>query len=114
MKNPKPEFWTLLDRLTAQSKIVIDRPAGSSHPCYPQMIYPLDYGYLEGTTGGDGAGIDIWVGSLPEKMICGILCTADVLKNDVEIKILFGCTESEIEQILRFLNDSEFLKCMVV
>lgn len=25
------------------------------------MIYPIDYGYLAGTTGGDGEGIDVFV-----------------------------------------------------
>lgn len=114
MELSNPQFWSLLDRLVAGSKIIIDRPAGARHPRYPHMVYPLDYGYLDGTTAGDGSGIDIWVGSLPERSICGILCTADILKKDVEIKILAGCTEAEVKSILDFLNDSEYLKCMVV
>ena len=41
-------FWIYLDELIAQSKIIIDRPKGSVHPRYPQIVYELDYGYLDG------------------------------------------------------------------
>jgi inorganic pyrophosphatase len=66
------------------------------------MIYPLDYGYLEGTSTPDGGGIDVWVGSDPTKMLTGILCTFDTLKQDAEFKILLGCTESDVRLIQDF------------
>ena len=28
-------------------KVVMDRPLGSSHPKYPDMIYSINYGYVE-------------------------------------------------------------------
>jgi len=43
-------FWQTFDRLILESEIVIDRPKSSAHPRYPDFIYPLDYGYLKGTT----------------------------------------------------------------
>ena len=52
-------FWQAFDRLILESEIVIDRPKGSAHPRYPDFIYPLDYGYLKGTTAMDGSGIDV-------------------------------------------------------
>jgi inorganic pyrophosphatase len=110
-------FWTHLDQLAATSQIVIDRPKGSIHPRYPTMIYPLDYGYLDGTTAGDGAGIDVWVGSLgadQEDRPNAILCTIDLWKRDAEIKILIGCTESDIETIVNFTNDGGMMQCMVI
>ncbi len=51
-------------QLIVTNSLVIDRPKGSSHPRYPHVIYPLDYGYLENTTSSDGDGIDVWLGSL--------------------------------------------------
>jgi len=57
-------FWHELDELAAACPVVIDRPKGSRHPRYPDMIYPYDYGYLEGTQAADGGGIDCWIGSL--------------------------------------------------
>jgi predicted acetyltransferase len=48
------DFWQALDKLVSDSEIVIDRPKGSAHPRYPEFIYPLEYGYLKGTTAMDG------------------------------------------------------------
>ncbi|MBE9475248.1 MAG: inorganic pyrophosphatase, partial [Chloroflexi bacterium] len=56
------DFWEHLERLIEESKIVVDRPKGTAHPQFPEMIYPLDYGYLKGTTSTDGGGLDVWVG----------------------------------------------------
>lgn len=63
------DFWTALDNLVKQSKIVIDRPRGTAHPKYPDFIYKVDYGYLENTSSMDGGGIDVWVGTKEEKEI---------------------------------------------
>ena len=92
-------FWTKLDRLVAGGAIRIDRPAGSAHPRYPSFIYPLDYGYLEGVGSSDGNDLDVWVGSLPGGAVTAILCTVDLAKRDVEVKILLGCMPDEARQI---------------
>lgn len=90
-------FWELADRLVAQSRITIDRPRGSTHPRYPESEYPLDYGYLDGTTTMDGGGIDLWRGSLLEQSVTGVIITIDVVKRDAELKLLVGCTAAEAE-----------------
>lgn len=99
-------FWQSIDELVATCKAVVDRPKGSRHPRYPAIVYPLDYGYLEGSTSGDGGGIDIWVGSLPDKHVVGIAVTVDLHKRDSEIKILLGLTEQEISTIYQFHNEA--------
>jgi inorganic pyrophosphatase len=98
------EFWQYLDTLALGSRLVIDRPRGSTHPRFPDQAYPLDYGYLEGTTTVDGGGIDLWVGSNGTGHINGLLCTVDLFKRDGEMKLLFGCTEQDVQQILDFVN----------
>jgi inorganic pyrophosphatase len=100
-------FWTHLNSLVTQNKIVLDRPKGSHHPRYPDLVYPLDYGYLDGTTAADGGGIDVWIGSQPERNITGIVATVDLVKSDAEIKILLGCTEEDIQTILDFHNNDK-------
>ena len=60
---PETAFWHGVTELLITNSLIIDRPKGSPHPRYPQMIYPLDYGYLENTTSADGGGIDVWLGS---------------------------------------------------
>jgi len=97
-------FWQHLDALVAASEIIIDRPAGTAHPRYPEVIYPLDYGYLQATTSPDGDGIDVWIGNLPEKHIVAVICTVDMHKRDSEIKLLLGCTPAECERILAHHN----------
>src|SRR5712664_3183857 len=100
-------FWQKLDTLLQQSEIIIDRPRGSAHPRYPDFIYPLDYGYLLGTTSGDLAGIDIWCGSLSTRQPTGVMVTLDLLKRDSEIKILLGCTREEMTLIAEWHNQGE-------
>ncbi|MDR0406556.1 MAG: hypothetical protein LBH38_00510 [Holosporales bacterium] len=89
-------FWATLDHLLTEHRLIIDRPKGTAHPRFPTLIYPLDYGYLEGTTSADGQGIDVFVGTASHKEVIGILCTFDKVKKDSEIKILYACTEKEV------------------
>jgi len=98
-------------QLVATNSIVIDRPKGSPHPRYPKVIYPLHYGYLEGTRSADGDGTDVWLGSLNtiDKTLTGILCTFDTLKRDIEIKLLIGCTEVDLQIIQDFHKEMHTL-----
>lgn len=107
------EFWSYLDQLVATSRIVIDRPRGSIHPRYPEITYPLDYGYLEGTRATDGAGVDLWVGAGGVGPVQGILCTVDLLKRDTEVKLLLGCTEAELQEILALSNGGSLRATLV-
>ena len=42
-------------------KVIIDRPLGSRHPKYKDMIYPINYGYIEGIIAPDGEEQDAYV-----------------------------------------------------
>ena len=39
----------------------IDRPLGTAHPRSPKLIYKINYGYVNGVMGGDGAEQDIYL-----------------------------------------------------
>ena len=93
-------FWASLDRLVSESTITIDRPQGTTHPRYPTLVYPLDYGYLSGTKAKDGNEVDVWRGSLPSPAVTAVVCTVDLLKRDTEVKLLLGCTAQEAAIIL--------------
>jgi inorganic pyrophosphatase len=103
----KHDFWDYLQQLVDTSQIMIDRPKGSTHYRYPDSIYPVDYGFLEGTTSIDSGGVDIWVGSLGEKKVVGALCTVDLLKRDTELKILLDCKYDEIQAIIHLVNTDQ-------
>lgn len=98
-------YWQHMDQLVQDCEIVIDRPRGTTHPRYPDFVYPYDYGYLKGTQAVDGGGIDVWVGSLPGRRVTGLICTVDLTKHDAEIKILIGCTPEEAQAILKTHNE---------
>jgi ribosomal-protein-alanine N-acetyltransferase len=107
-------FWHIFDKLVTESEIIIDRPKHSAHPRYPNFIYPLDYGYLKGTTAIDGGGIDVWRGSDTALEINAIMCVVDLVKRDSEIKLLIGCTEDEKAEVYRVHNDTEFMKGILI
>ena len=51
----------LIPWLGKQIEVIVDRPRGTQHPKWPNLIYPIDYGYLPGTIGGDGDPIDVYL-----------------------------------------------------
>ncbi len=98
------EFWEYLRKLVTSSEIVIERPKGSEHQRYPQGTYPADYGYLSGTLAMDGGGVDIWIGTLGNQQVVGVLCCVDLLKKDTELKVIYDCSVDEVQAIVDFVN----------
>lgn len=102
-------FWQKLDSLVLSTNIVISQAQGTRHPKYPNMVYPVDYGYLEDTDQ-----IKLYKGSLKRTSLDAILIVADILKRDLEVKLLWGCTEEEETKIMRFINQTDFQKGILV
>lgn len=48
-------------------KVTVDRPLGSKHPDY-DMIYPVNYGYIEGIFAGDGEEQDAYILGINEPL----------------------------------------------
>ena len=48
-------------------KITVDRPLGSRHPEF-DMIYPVNYGYVEGVFAGDGEEQDAYILGINEPL----------------------------------------------
>lgn len=107
------DLWDFLDRMIASSKLVIDRPKGTCHPRFPELVYPLDYGYLDGTLSCDSGGIDVWLGSTGSHYLSGILVTVDAFKRDAEIKLLLGCSEEEIQTAYECSNHDDMRAILV-
>ncbi|MCX6654204.1 MAG: hypothetical protein NTY03_03675 [Candidatus Bathyarchaeota archaeon] len=43
-------FWGHLERLLAESRVIIDVPKGTKNLKFPKELLTIDYGYLEGTS----------------------------------------------------------------
>lgn len=41
--------------------LIIDRPIGSMHPEYPDLIYPVNYGYIPNVFSRDGKELDVYL-----------------------------------------------------
>lgn len=67
---------------------VIDRPMGTCHPRHPEMIYPINYGYVPGVKAGDGLEQDVYVLGIdrPIKQFSGIVIGVYHRLNDCEDK----------------------------
>ena len=68
--------------------VTIDRPLGSTHPKYPELQYPVNYGYVKGVMAADGEEQDAYVIGVKEavKEFTGILIAIVHRMNDVEDK----------------------------
>ena len=42
-------------------KVIVDRPVGSRHPKYKDIVYPVNYGYIKGVIAPDGEEQDAYV-----------------------------------------------------
>ncbi len=42
-------------------KVTVDRPLGSRHPKHKNIIYPINYGYIEGIIAPDGEEQDAYI-----------------------------------------------------
>ncbi|TGY65760.1 Inorganic pyrophosphatase [Dubosiella muris] len=107
-------FWQKLDTLLLSCTCTIDRPKGSTHFKYSNLVYPVDYGFLADSVGSDQSPIDLFKGSGKANRVEAIAISADILKKDCEVKLLVGCTEQETEKILQFLNQTQFQKAILV
>ena len=106
-------FWQKLDTLLMSGDLTVDRPKGSKHPMYTNMEYPVDYGYLHGLVTGDPEQVGVYQGSLGGFQVDAIVVCVDILKKDLEVKLLVGCSEEEITSILCFLNQTDFKKTIL-
>lgn len=69
-------------------QVVIDRQLGSRHPAYPDVVYPVNYGYIPGVTAGDGEAQDAYVLGVdqPVERFSGRVIARIIRRDDVEEK----------------------------
>lgn len=95
--------WDAWEALIEEQGYTIDRPYRSAHPRFPEIIYPLDYGFINGTLGTDGEEVDLFVGSASNGLVAALL-TTDYGRGDREFKLLYNCTPAEIYLANGFIN----------
>ena len=94
---------------TKNVTIIIDRPIGSAHPLYPNLIYPINYGYIPGTIAADGEPEDAYLLGInfPVSTFTGHIIARIHREDDVEDKWVIApegmtFTEAEIQKAVTF------------
>jgi inorganic pyrophosphatase len=95
--------WDAWAQCITQNGLTIERPRTTAHPDYPSVVYPLDYGYVEGTLSTDGEPLDVFVGTAPTGLV-GAILTADHRQHDREVKLLYDCSPTEAYTAHGFIN----------
>ena len=106
-------FWQKLDTLCMSSGIKIDRPKDSVHPLYSNLVYPVNYGYLDSEESAE-LRIDVFKGDARSLKVQAVVVCADILKKDVDVKLIVGCSPEEENRILQFLNQTDFQKTVII
>jgi len=91
--------------------VKIDRPLGSAHPEHPDMIYPVNYGYIPESLAPDGEEQDVYVLGVKEPVdsFTGELVAIIHRKDDIEDKWVAAPTNSKWtpEQIMKEVSFTE-------
>ncbi len=91
--------------------VVIDRPTGSAHPVHPDIVYPINYGYIPGIIASDGECQDAYILGVEEPIseFTGIVIAIVHRLNDTEDKWVVApsghrYTRTEIADQIHFME----------
>ncbi len=97
--------------LGKEVSIKIDRPLGSRHPEYPNLIYPLNYGYLPGKFSEfDGEEIDAYVMGVDKKIdnFTGrVIAVVKRKSGNEEFKLVVAKKDYSVDEIMRAVEFQE-------
>ncbi|MEN6313971.1 MAG: GrpB family protein [Clostridiaceae bacterium] len=102
----KAQVWSFLGKTVT---VTIDRPLGSVHPKHDDMIYPINYGYIDGIIAPDGEELDVYIygEDKPLDEFTGRVIAIVHREDDIEDKLVAipdGITfsASEIKSVVSF------------
>lgn len=107
-------FWQKVDTLFLSSNLKISRKKGETHPNFKNLVYPVDYGHLQDTVSINSEGISVYVGSKGHSSVTALAVAADILEKSIDVKVLCGCTEEEVLDVLHFLNQTDYQKTVLI
>ena len=90
-------------------KVIVDRPIGSVHPKHKDLIYPLNYGYVDCILAGDGEEQDAYIIGInyPLNVFVGEIIAIIHRKNDIEDKWVVAPKESKFTK-QQIIDATEF------
>lgn len=106
-------FWQKVDTLYSFGDFKLKYKKGTKHDRYPSLEYPFDYGYIKTLDIDDEISMEVFKGNHSKRVEAVVLCV-DILMKRFEVKALVGLNENDQNEVLRFLNQTEFQKTIVV
>ena len=95
--------------LGKEVNIIMDRPVGTRHPKHPEIVYPINYGYIDGMLSADGEGIDVYLLGIHEplesfraKIIAVVRREDDIEDKLAAAPVGMDFSEEEIAREIRF------------
>ena len=100
-------------------KVTVDRTMGSRHPKYSDIVYPVNYGYIEGVIAPDGEEQDAYILGVdkPVKEFTGKVIAVIHRFDDIEDKWVVApegtnFSKEEIERAVHF--QEQYFKYSVI
>lgn len=91
--------------------VYIDRPLGMKHPKFPDIIYPVNYGYIKEIKAADNEYQDVYIIGTDEplKICIGKVYAIVIRENDIEDKLIVVTNDKEynIDEIEKYINFQE-------
>lgn len=112
-----PYIYSLVDKsgsnfdclIGCTVNVKVDRPLGSVHPKHSDIVYKLNYGYIEGIIASDGEEQDAYIVGVdtPLEEFTGKIIAIIHRKNDIENKWVVApenkdFSKAEIERLIHF------------
>ena len=107
-------FWQKIDTLYLSNEVKVLRQKGDVHPTFKNLIYPVNYGRLKDTASVNQDGVSVYLGTGNRNEITAVVVAADILSKEIDVKLLVGCSAEEEDKVLRFLNQTDYQKTVLI
>ena len=77
------------------------------------MTYPCDYGYVESLSDESESSMEVFRSS-GGGTVDSIAVCADIINKRFEVKAMVGLSEEELEEVLHFLNCTDYQKTVLI
>jgi len=106
-------FWQKVDTLYSSGDFKLIAAKGSVHKTYPSLTYPCDYGYIETLSSENDITMEVFRHASGKRVDAIVVC-ADIIDKRFEVKALVGLNDEECEEVLHFLNCTDFQKSVLL
>ena len=106
-------FWQKVDTLYSSGDFKVTNKAGSAHEDYPSLTYPCDFGYVKTLDSSNETPMEVFKTKQGKRVDAIALC-ADIINKRFEVKALVGLNDDQCEQVLHFLNCTDYQKTVLI